>query len=106
MLFMNPYTDLLFLTLLVVFVIDLSGFTEAWLSAFSRWLGHTVTSFKPFTCSLCMTWWSGIVYLIVTGRFCLPLLAYVAGLAFLTFPISQFLIFIRETLLKWINKLT
>ena len=102
---MNPWTDLLFLSLLVVFIVDLSGFTESWLSAFSRWLGRRVTSVKPFTCSLCMTWWTGIVYLIVTGRFCLPLLAYVAGLAFFSFPISEGLIFIKETLLKWISHL-
>lgn len=101
---MNPYTDILFLTLIVVFIVDLSGFTDSWLSAFSKWLGHPVYSFKPFTCSLCMSWWSGIVYLIVTGRFCLPLLAYVALFSFLSFPISELLIFIKETLLKWIRR--
>lgn len=103
---MNPWTDLLFLALLVVFVVDLSGFTESWLRAFSRWLGRTVTQFKPFTCSLCMTWWAGIAYLIATGRFCLPLLAYVAGLAFLTFPMGEILIFIKELLLKWIRRIS
>ena len=102
---MKPYLDLLFLALIVVFIVDLSGWTDTWLDAFSRWLGHKVKEFKPFTCSLCMTWWTGIVYLIVTGRFSLGLLAYVALLAFLSFPISQFLIFIKELLLKWINKL-
>lgn len=103
---MKPFLDLLFLTLIVVYVVDLSGFTDSWLRAFSRWLGRTVKEFKPFTCSLCMTWWTGIVYLIVTGRFSIPLLAYVAALSFLSFPISQFFIFLNELLLKWINKLT
>ena len=103
---MNPFLDLLFLTLVVVFIVDLSGFTDSWLSAFSKWLGHTVREFKPFTCSLCMTWWTGIVYLLVTGQFSIPLLAYVALLAFLSFPIRDFFIFIKELLLKWINKLT
>jgi hypothetical protein len=48
-----------------------------------------------------MTWWTGIIYLLSTGRFCITLVAYVAGLAFLAFPISEFLIFTRELLLKW-----
>jgi hypothetical protein len=48
-----------------------------------------------------MTWWTGIIYLLATGRFCITLVAYVAGLAFLAFPISEFLIFTREILLKW-----
>jgi len=102
---MNPWTDLLFLTLVVVFVVDLSGWTDTWLRWFSRWLGRTVREFKPFTCSLCMTWWSGLAYLLITGRFCLPLVAYVALMAFISFPISQFLIFIRELLLKWLNQM-
>ena len=103
---MNPYLDILFLTLLMVFIVDLSGFTDSWLSAFSKWLGHTVKEFKPFTCSLCMSWWAGVVYLIVTGQFSLSLLAYAALLAYLSFPIRDFFIFINDLLLKWINKLT
>lgn len=103
---MNPWTDLLFLSLIVVYIVDLSGWTDTWLGWLSRWLGHPVRELKPFSCSLCMTWWSGIVYLLVTGRFCLPLLAYVALLAFLSLPISELLIFIRETILRWIRQAT
>ena len=101
---MKPYLDILLLSLVVIFIVDLSGFTEAWLAALSKWLGRTVRSVKPFSCSLCMTWWCGIVYLIVTGRFCLPLIAYVAGLAFLSGTISDLFIFIRETILRWIRQ--
>ena len=102
---MNPYLDILMLTLIVVFIVDLSGFTDAWLGWLSRWLKRTVLEFKPFSCSLCMTWWSGLAYLLITGRFCLALIAYVALFAWLSFPISQLLIFTKETLLKWINKI-
>jgi len=101
---MNPWTDLLFLTIIVVFIVDCSGFTDSWLDALSRWLKHKVKSFKPFSCSLCMTWWSGIVYAIATGNFNLPILAYVALMAFLSLPISELLIFIREKILEWIRR--
>lgn len=103
---MNPWTDILFLTLVVVFIVDLSGFTESWLNALSRWLGRRVNSFKPFSCSLCMSWWCGLAYLLITGRFALPLIAYVAGMAFLSFPIGEILIFIRESLIKWIRNIS
>jgi hypothetical protein len=103
---MNPWTDLLFLSLIVVYIVDLSGWTDTWLGWLSRWLGHPVRELKPFSCSLCMTWWAGIVYLLCTGRFCLPLIAYVAGLSFLSFPLTQILIFTREILMKWINKIS
>jgi len=101
---MAPYIDILFLSLVVVFVVDLSGFTDSWLHALSRWLGHQVTSLKPFSCSLCMTWWTGIVYAICTGTFSLAVLAYIALMAFLSLPISELLIFIREKLLEWISR--
>ena len=101
---MNPWTDLLLLALVVVWIVDVSGWTDTWLGWLSRWLGHTVREVKPFSCSTCMTWWTGIIYLLSTGRFCIPLVAYVAGLAFLAFPLSEIFIFIRETLLKWISK--
>lgn len=102
---MNPYLDIFLLSLLVVYIVDLSGFTEAWLSAFSRWLGRTVREVRPFTCSLCMVWWTGVVYAIVTGRFCLPILAYTALLSYLSMTISHFMIFINELLLVCISKL-
>lgn len=101
----SPYIDLALLTFVVVFVVDVSGFTDAWLGALSRWLGRTVREFKPFSCSLCMTWWTGIVYAVVAGQFRIGILAYVALMAFLSFPLSEFLIFTRETLLKWIRKM-
>ncbi len=101
---MKPYIDILLLSLVVIFIVDLSGFTQSWLNALSRWLGRTVREFKPFTCSLCMTWWTALVYAIVTGNFTIPVIAYAALLAFLSFPISQLLIFLHETLLKWTQR--
>lgn len=101
---MKPYIDILLLSLVVIFIVDLSGFTQSWLNALSRWLGRTVREFKPFSCSLCSVWWTAIVYAIVTGNFTIPVIAYAALLAFLSFPISQLLIFIQETLLKWMQK--
>ena len=98
---MNPWIDLLLLCLVVIFIVDISGWTDTWLGWLSRWLGHTVKEFKPFTCSLCMTWWTGLIYLLITGRLCITLVAYVALLAWLSFPLSQLLIFIRELLLRW-----
>ncbi len=100
---MKPYTDLLILALVVIFIVDLSGFTDSWLGALSKWLGHTVREFKPFTCSLCMTWWTGLAYALITGNFNIPVIGYVALLAFLSFPLSQVLIFIREKLLEWMS---
>ena len=53
---MNPWTDLLLLSLVVVWIVDVSGWTDTWLGWLSRWLGHTVREVKPFSCSSCLSW--------------------------------------------------
>ena len=99
------HLELLFLAVIVVFIVDVSGFTDAWLGLVSRFLHAKVTQLRPFSCSLCMVWWSGIVYLLATGTFSLLNLAVVAVLAGLSFPIGQVMIFIREALLAGVSKL-
>ena len=86
-------TNLLLISALVIYIVDLSGFTDSW-------------SMKPFDCSQCMTWWTGLAYLALSGQFTLPMIAFVAALAFLSYPIGQVFIFIREGLNFIIDKLT
>lgn len=100
---MNPYIDILILSLVAIFIVDVSGFTQSWMDALSRWLGRQIRPVKPFACSLCMTWWTGLAYALISGNFNIPIVGYIALLAYLSFPISQFMIFIRELLLRWMS---
>lgn len=100
---MKPYTDILLLSLVVIWIVDVSGFTQSWMAALSRWLHRQIRPVKPFACSLCMTWWTGLTYALVTGNLTIPIVAYCAMLAYLSFPISQLMIFINETLLRWMS---
>lgn len=102
---MKTIIDLILLTSVTVFVVDLSGFTDTWLSFLSHYKGKRIVELKPFSCSLCMTWWVGLAYLLITGHFTLPFIALVALLSFLTSPIAQLLTFVREGLNKIINLL-
>lgn len=88
--------ELLLITALVVYIVDLSGFTESWKQFLFRHFKTNTRSMKPFDCSQCMTWWSGIIYLLISGTFTLPRVGLVAGLAFLSNTIGQVFIFIRE----------
>ena len=97
---MKPYTDILLLSLVVIWIVDVSGFTQSWMNAISRWLNRQVRPVKPFACSLCMTWWTGLAYSLITGNITIPIIAYCALLAYLSFPISQLMIFIHSTLLR------
>lgn len=102
---MKTIIDLLLVALVTIYIVDLSGFTDTFLDFVSGLLNKKVTQLKPFTCSLCMVWWVCIVYLIVVGRFTLSLVAFSALLSFLSTPLAQLLIFVRESVLGIANKL-
>ena len=103
---MKTYIDLLLIAAITIYIVDLSGFTESWRSALTRLLkAKELKPIRPFDCSLCMTWWVGIIYAIATGSFSLPVLAYIALLAFLSIPIGQLFIFIREGAMFLLNKM-
>lgn len=102
---MNVFANITLATLIVVYIVDVSGFTDSWLAALSRWLGHTVRSFKPFSCSTCMTWWTGIIIAAATGNFIFPVLAYCTLMAFLAPAIGQLALAIRDIILKAVDKL-
>lgn len=102
---MNAYIELLLLAFVVDYVVGLSGWSESLKGWLSRRLGRRVAEFRPFTCSQCMTWWTGLTWAAVTGALSLPVIAYVAGLAFFSNTIEQLLIFIREAALTAIRKM-
>jgi hypothetical protein len=101
---MSIYIDLLLLALVVVYIVDLSGFTDSWRSALARILGvKALKPITPFDCSLCMTWWTTLIYAICTGHFTLPVIAYCALLSLLTNTIYALWGFINELLLRIID---
>lgn len=107
---MQIYIDLLCIAAAVVFIVDVSGWTDTLLGALSKFTkkhgAGPVRSFKPLTCSLCMTWWCCLAYALLTRTFSLPVLAYIAGLATLSKTIYGVFIFIRELTSTAIGKLT
>lgn len=99
------YLTLLYVALIVVFVVDLSGFSQTVLNVASRIKGRRITSLKPLTCSLCMTWWTTLLVALCLHELTLPVAAYCAALAFASATISNLIIFINEALKKLINAL-
>lgn len=67
---MSVYVEILLTAWVVVFVVDLSGFTGSWKAALGRWLHVDPDKLrvKPLDCSLCMTWWVTLAVILVTGR--------------------------------------
>lgn len=100
------YIDLLLIAVITIYIVDLSGFTESWRSALAKTLkAKELKPLKPFDCGQCMTWWVCIIYSLCVGAFSLPVLAYIAALSFLSIPLGQLCIFIKEGMASLINKM-
>lgn len=83
--------ELAALTLTIVFIVDRSGMKDTMLKGVSVMLHRRVESFRPFTCSLCCTWWLGLFWLLIRGAFCIEGVAVVAILSMLTRPLNDLL---------------
>lgn len=96
------YINLLILQLIIVFIIDLSGFIEDGIEPMlAKFLKQRKVKLKkPFCCSLCMTTWIGLIYILIKGCFTIPMIGYVLLLAFLTPIANNLLIMVREALIK------
>ena len=97
--------ELILVALITIYVVDLSGFTDTWLKFLSAYKGRKITELKPFSCSLCMVWWVCLTYLVTTSQLTLSLVAFTALLSFLSIPMGQILVLLREVILHIINKL-
>lgn len=100
------YLQLLLLALVVIFVVDLSGFTQAWRAIVAKALGvASLRPLPPFDCSLCMVWWVCLIFALCNGEATIPALAYIALLAYLSMPMANLLRALRELLLRLTDKL-
>lgn len=126
--------DLLLLSIICVLTINTSGASNDFMNAFNREgsflyncryklkykLGRKVLgkqykpklkwvdNIKPFTCSLCMSFWCGIIYLLCTGNFTIPYLAITLGIAIstrITAPTINFTIHLVEYCIEKLNEL-
>lgn len=98
--------DLAILTTVVVFIVDLSGVVDDFKRRLSRWIAAPVDRVKPFDCSLCVTWWSGLAYLLIAGAFNLRGLLAVTLCALLARPLGSALrmgVYLLEAVVAAIN---
>ena len=101
--------NLFILTCIIVFIIDLSGFVDEMVKRlYYKYIKvgdyHTlIPKLKPFTCSLCLSFWVGLIYLLITSQFTILMIGYVCLLAFLTPIIGDALVMIKDVLNKIIN---
>lgn len=90
------YINILLISAIWVFLLDISGAWQELTAIVSGWLTNgrikKPFSLKPFSCSLCMTFWTGLAYILFAGCFTLPMMAYVCLVAMLTPRLKDLLI--------------
>jgi len=103
---MGILLQLLVIQVMIVFVLDLSGFVDDGIQPFFRkHLGGNLKS-KPWLCSLCQTHHICLLYIIFTGQFSLYLWGYICLLAWLTPVTKDILILLREFILKALDAIS
>ena len=112
---MTPIINILLISVICVIIIDGTDFIETikhtiWKFAFNSSKPYRDFQFKPFSCSLCMTWWLSLAYLIFSHHITLPYIAFSLLVAYMTPVINTSLIFVKELfatifniLFKWLN---
>lgn len=105
---MKIILDLLFLTIIICFIIDCSGFINDGIKPLIAKIinrnsnikinPESINIPKPFSCSLCLSFWSGLIYLICTSNFTIPYIAVVVFFSLISSNISSFLFLIKDIL--------
>lgn len=107
---MNTILNLLLIQLIVVFIVDISGAIES-LKSGLKWLltkGKMSSSdyvLKPFDCSLCMTWWCSLIYLLCVGKFTIPYIAVVSVLSTFCAQIKDTIYTVGDLITKVIRQI-
>lgn len=101
------YVNLLMLSAIICYIIDISGVVDSLKYAIWRWLFNGKREYedfrlKPFDCSLCMCFWSGLIYLLITQSFTIWAVGYVCLLSHLSTEITAFLYTIKDGVKKLI----
>lgn len=102
--------NIFFIAVILVFGIDLSGVVDSLSQRIWKWM-HPKVKYdgwlipKPFSCSLCSTFWCGLAYLLFTGTFSWFMLLYVCILSFMTPVIASALSLLKDSVGWLINTL-
>ena len=102
------YLNILLIAVIVVIVIDNTDFVDNIKKLISSLLTKgkiksSNYSLKPFDCSLCMTFWISLIYLIIQNQVTLFTITYTLVIALLTPQINDLVKLLQDLITKLIN---
>lgn len=105
---MIALTNIFFISLIWVYICDLSGIVAEIRHGLAKLLKiheSNMPSLKPFSCSQCMTFWTGLFYVIFADSFSLASIVVVCLFAFFTTTIRGLLQAAKDFVESLINKI-
>ena len=107
---MNTLLQMILIQVIVVIIIDDSGFVDTMKEKLSRLLTKnkmTTSNFRlrPFDCSYCMQFWANMIYIIITHHFTIPYIAFTLLLSSYTRLTKDILDTIRDLITKVLQKI-
>lgn len=99
------WIQLIQISVIICYLIDLSGIIQTikyalWKRLFKRVGRPEDIRLKPFDCTLCSIWWTGIILMLATGQFTLFNLLITALISYLSKHISELLLIINDLLVS------
>ena len=92
------------ITVIVVIIVDISGFVDSVKTLIGKVLHINNVSLKPLDCSFCLNFWVSMAYLLITNELSITAVMVALLLSTMTPIIKDAIYLIRDLLGKAINK--
>ena len=99
------YLKLFELTVIVVIIVDISGFIDSIKSLIGKVLHINNVSLKPLDCSFCLNFWASLIYLLITNELSITAVMFALIMSVMTTVIKDAIYLIRDLIGKIINKI-
>lgn len=98
------YLELFELAVIVVIIIDISGFIDSIKAFVGKVLGINNVKLKPLDCSFCLNFWASLGYLVITNQLSITAVMVTLLLSTMTPIIKDSIYLIRDLIGKAISK--
>lgn len=100
------YVELMMIQIAVVCIVDVAQFPQTVLAFVGRLLRFPLRTLRPFTCSLCLTFWACLAYVIVTHNLSVYTLAASLVLASFADIVAEVIYTAKDLVRRFINHIS
>ena len=99
--------DCLLITICWVIILDqlhfFEDFTSSVKSLLTKGKFRNPINIKPFNCSVCMSFWTNLIYILIVGKFSIFMIGYILLLSWSAPLINSIFTLLKNLVIKFIN---